>query len=102
MKSKIVYSEIYDFNRLERAARRLHLRETEETETGLYNLHNHLVWHSYIPGKDPVADAVLSSVITELLEEHNLTEIPDQFRYLVEGAEKEVDWIGGYDSPERA
>ena len=56
--------------------------ETEETEIGLLNLHNHLVWHSYVPGKDPAADAILSSVIAELLEEYNLDAscVPAEFR----------------------
>lgn len=82
MQSRIAYSEIYDYGRLEKAARRLHLEETEETEVGLLNLHNHLVWHSYMPGKDPVADAILSSVIAELLEEYNLDAscVPAEFR----------------------
>lgn len=82
MQSRIAYEDIYDYSRLEKAAKRLHLEETEETEIGLLNLHNHLVWHSYVPGKDPAADAILSSVIAELLEEYNLDAscVPAEFR----------------------
>ena len=81
MQSRIAYEDIYDYSRLEKAAKRLHLEETEETEIRLLNLHNHLVWHSYDPGKDPVADAILSSVIAELLEEYNLdaSSVPAEF-----------------------
>lgn len=82
MQNRIAYSEIYDYSRLERAAKRLHLEETDETEIGLLNLHNHLVWHSYIKGKDLVADAILSSVLEEILEEYNLDVdcVPAEFR----------------------
>lgn len=82
MQSRIAYKEIYDYGRLEEAAKRLHLEETEETEIRLLNLHNHLVWHSYDPGKDPVADAILSSVVAELLEEYNMDVscVPAEFR----------------------
>lgn len=72
MQNRIAYKDIYDYSRLEKAARRLHLEETEETEIRLLDLHNHLVWRSYIRDKDPIADAILLSVITELLEEYNL------------------------------
>lgn len=82
MQSRVAYKEIYDYGRLEKAAKRLHLEETEETEIRLLNLHNHLVWHSYIPRNDPVADAILSAVITELLEEYNqdVSCVPAEFR----------------------
>lgn len=84
MQSRIAYKEIYDYSRLEEAAKRLHLEETEETEIGLLNLHNHLVWHSYKSGVDPVADAILSSVIAVLLEEHDtdMQSVPMEFRCL--------------------
>ncbi len=82
MQSRIGYEEIYDYSRLEKAAEHMHLEMTEETEIRLLNLHNHLVWHSHVPGKDPVADAILSSVILELLEEYNLDAscVPAEFR----------------------
>lgn len=82
MQNRIAYKEIYDYSRLEKAAKRLHLEETEETEIELLNLHNHLVWHSYTEGKDIVADAILSSVLEELLEEYNLDVdcVPAEFR----------------------
>lgn len=70
MQSKIAYKEIYEYSRLEKAAKRLHLEETEETEIGLLNLHNHLIWHSYKPGVDLVADAIFLSVAEELMQEH--------------------------------
>ena len=78
MRSKIAYKEIYEYSRLESAARQLCLPETEETEVRLHNLHNHLVWHSYVQGKDLVADAILSSAITELMKERNadISELP--------------------------
>lgn len=84
MQSRIAYKEIYDYSRLEEAAKRLHLEETEETEIGLLNLHNHLVWHSYKSGVDSVADAILSSVIAVLLEEHDtdMQSVPMEFRCL--------------------
>ena len=70
MQSRIAYKEIYDYSRLEKAAKRLHLEETEETEIGLLNLHNHLIWHSYKPGVDPVADAIFLSVTEEVMQEY--------------------------------
>lgn len=84
MQSRIAYHEIYDYSRLEKAAQDLHLEQTEETEIGLLNLHNHLVWHSYKSGVDPVADAILSSVIAALLEEHgtDMQSVPMEFRSL--------------------
>ena len=84
MWNKISYGDIYDYGRLERAARSLHLQETEETEVRLLNLHNHLVWRSYAQGKDLVADAILSSALMELLEESNLetSDLPAEFRNL--------------------
>lgn len=69
---RISYEEIFDFDRLEKAFDSLHLEMTEENEIMLFNLHNHLVWHSYIPGRNPVADAILSSIIADLLEEYNM------------------------------
>lgn len=82
MQNRIAYQEIYDYSRLEKAALSLHMELTEETEIGLLNLHNHLVWHSYKSGADPVADAILSSVIAELLEEYNMDAscVPAEFR----------------------
>ena len=83
MQSKrISHEEIFFFFLLERAFDYLHLEMTEENEITLFNLHNHLVWHSYVPGKNPVADAILSSVISELLEEYNLDAscVPAEFR----------------------
>ncbi len=72
MQNRIAYQEIYDYGRLEKAALSLHMELTEETETGLLNLHNHLIWHSYKSGADPAADAILSSAIAGLLEEYGL------------------------------
>lgn len=79
---KVFCHEIYNFDRLEKAAKSLHLEETEEVEIGLLNLHNHLVWHSYRPGIDQSADAILSSVISELMEEYNLdaSDFPAEFQ----------------------
>lgn len=79
---RIAYKEIYDYSRLEKAAKCLQLEETEESEVWLLNLHNHLVWHSYEPGSDPAADAILLSVLKELLEENNLdvSAVPAEFR----------------------
>ena len=84
MRNKISYGDIYDYSRLERAVRNLHLQETEEMEARLLNLHNHLVWCSYTEGKDPVADAILLSALMDLLEESNLetSELPTEFRNL--------------------
>ncbi len=72
MQRRIPYAEFYDYIRLEKAARNLRMKETVENEIELMNLHNHLVWHSYMPGKNPVADAILSSAIADLLKEYNL------------------------------
>lgn len=81
---RIHYAEIYDYSRLDKAARILHREETEENEILLLNLHNHLVWHSYRPGVNPEADAILSVVIKELLIENNLDDsaIPTELRSL--------------------
>lgn len=88
MKSKILYREVYDFSRLERAAKHLCLPETEKTEVRLFNLHNHLVWRSYQEGMDLVADAILSSAVLELMKERNadVEDLPVEVRSLcVEG-----------------
>lgn len=81
---EVSYSEIYDYGRLQRAAEKLHLEQTEETETRVMNIHNHLVWHSYISDQDPIADAILASVLMELLAENNLdvSDIPEELKYL--------------------
>lgn len=36
------------------------------------NLHNHLVWHSYCPGKDETADAVFCTAIRDVMNEYSL------------------------------
>ena len=72
MRSKIAYKEICEYSRLEKAVKHLHLEEMDETEEGLLNLHNHLVWHSYRPGKDPVADAIVLFVIDGIMKEHEI------------------------------
>ena len=79
---RIGHEEIFDFDRLEKAFNSLHLEMTEENEIVLFNLHNHLVWHSFRPGENPVADAILSSAIADLLEEYNLDAscVPAEFR----------------------
>ena len=54
-------SEYYNFDRLEDAARELHLNtEEQENEEKLFNLHNHLIWHSYHPFQDALTDAIFS------------------------------------------
>ena len=45
--------EYFSYDRLEEASKKLHLNPTvPENEERLMNLHNHLIWHSYCPGKD--------------------------------------------------
>ena len=66
-------SEYYNFDRLEDAARELHLNtEEQENEEKLFNLHNHLIWHSYRPFEDALTDAIFSVVIQKIIEDYNL------------------------------
>lgn len=66
-------SEYYNFDRLEDAARELHLNtEEQENEEKLFNLHNHLIWHSYCPGKDETADAIFCTAIRDVMNEYSL------------------------------
>ena len=76
-------SEYYNFDRLEDAARELHLNtEEQENEEKLFNLHNHLIWHSY----RPFEDAIFSVVIQKIIEDYNLTpqDAPADYRDLLE------------------
>ena len=63
--SRISHKTICDYDRLEKAFFSLDMEMTEENEIGLMNLHNHLIWHSYEPGKEPAADAILLAVISD-------------------------------------
>ena len=80
-------SEYYSFDRLEDAARELHLNtEEQENEEKLFNLHNHLRWHSYRPFEDALTDAIFSAVIQKIIEDYNLTpqDVPADYRDLLE------------------
>lgn len=80
-------SEYYNFDRLEDAARELHLNtEEQENEEKLFNLHNHLIWHSYSPFEDALTDAIFSAVIQKIIEDYNLTpqDVPADYRDLLE------------------
>lgn len=80
-------SEYYSFDRLEDAARKLHLNtEEQENEEKLFNLHNHLIWHSYRPFEDALTDAIFSAVIQKIIEDYNLTpqDVPADYRDLLE------------------
>lgn len=80
-------SEYYSFDRLEDAARELHLNtEEQENEEKLFNLHNHLIWHSYRPFEDALTDAIFSAVIQKIIEDYNLTQqdVPADYRDLLE------------------
>lgn len=80
-------SEYYSFDRLEDAARELHLNtEEQENEEKLFNLHNHLIWHSYRPFEDALTDAIFSAVIQKIIEDYNLTpqDVPADCRDLLE------------------
>lgn len=80
-------SEYYSFDRLEDAARELHLNtEEQENEEKLFNLHNHLIWHSYRPFEDELTDAIFSVVIQKIVEDYNLTpqDVPADYRDLLE------------------
>lgn len=83
--NRISHSTICDYDRLERAFFSLHMEMTEENETKLMNLHNHLIWHSYEPGKEPAADAILLAVIKDLMKEYgaDVSDFPAEFRNLV-------------------
>lgn len=83
--SRISRKTICDYDRLEKAFFSLHMEMTEENEIGLINLHNHLIWHSYEPGKEPAADAILLAVIEELMKERcaDISDFPAEFRNLV-------------------
>lgn len=80
-------SEYYSFDRLEDAARELHLNtEEQENEEKLFNLHNYLIWHSYRPFEDALTDAIFSAVIQKIIEDYNLTpqDVPADYRDLLE------------------
>ena len=80
-------SEYYNFDRLEDAARELHLNtEEQENEEKLFNLHNRLIWHSYRPFEDALTDAIFSVVIQKIIEDYNLTpqDAPADYRDLLE------------------
>lgn len=83
--SRISHKTICDYDRLEKAFFSLDMEMTEENEIGLMNLHNHLIWHSYEPGKEPAADAILLAVIKELMQERcaDISDFPAEFRNLV-------------------
>lgn len=80
-------SEYYSFDRLEDAARELHLNTEEQgNEETLFNLHNHLIWHSYRPFEDALTDAIFSIVIQKIIEDYNLApqDVPADYRDLLE------------------
>ena len=80
-------SEYYNFDRLEDAARELHLNtEEQENEEKLFNLHNHLIWHSYRPFEDALTDVIFSVVIQKIIEDYNLIpqDAPADYRDLLE------------------
>ena len=55
-------ADVHDFDMLETAFRSAFMYSGELTydiEEWLIILHNHLIWGSYIPGDDPVADIVI-------------------------------------------
>lgn len=83
--------EYYSYDRLENASRKLHLNPSAlENEERLMNLHNHLVWRSYSPGKDEVTDAIFCAAIRDVMKDYNLQieDIPFWYRALLEEAEK--------------
>ena len=53
--------EYFSYDRLEEASKKLQM-----------NLHNHLVWHSYCPGKDETADAIFCTAIRDVMNEYSL------------------------------
>ena len=80
-------SEYYSFDRLADVARELHLNtEEQENEEKLFNLHNHLIWHSYRPFEDALTDAIFGIVIQKIIEDYNLTlqDVPADYRELLE------------------
>ena len=65
--------EYFSYDRLEEASKKLHLNPmVPENEERLMNLHNHLVWHSYCPGKDETADAIFCTAIRDVMNEYSL------------------------------
>lgn len=64
--------EYFSYDRLEEASKKLHLNPmVPENEEWLMNLHNHLVWHSYCPGKDETADAIFCTAIRDVMNEYS-------------------------------
>lgn len=85
------YGEYISCDRLENASQKLHLDLAQpENEVRLINLHNHLVWHSYTPGKDGIADAIFCAAIRDVMEEYNLgkADIPIIFLVYMESIER--------------
>ena len=65
--SRITYADIYDYDRLWEAWRRLHpFQKPDADESWLYDLHNELVWHTYKPRMDADRDEVVCTVIRSL------------------------------------
>lgn len=65
--------EYFSYDRLEEASKKLHLNPmVPENEEWLMNLHNHLVWHPYCPGKDETADAIFCTAIRDVMNEYSL------------------------------
>lgn len=89
--------EYYSYDRLENASRKLHLNPSvPENEERLMNLHNHLVWRSYSPGKDKTADAIFCAVIRDVMKDYKLQkeDVPVIYRGFMELAERRSEkWI---------
>ena len=43
-----------------------------DVETWLINLQNHLIWRSYTPYEDPIADIVITRAVDMLLNNKNI------------------------------
>lgn len=74
-------ADVCDFDRLSEAWRALE-PAAPFPEEFLTNLHNHLVWRSFVPGENETTDRVVRAVIRNLLVERQIQDIDDDVKTL--------------------
>lgn len=80
-----IYEKLCDYDLLERVSHSLHLEMTQENEERIINLHNHLIWRSYMPGRDDVTDAIFCAMLWEVTKMGSVPpeELPAEIRCMV-------------------
>ena len=70
-----IYSDVYDYNTLEaayNAASEYFDVMPDNPEEWLINLQNHLMWRSYKPYDDDIADCVILEAISIVITKHGI------------------------------